>query len=188
MKKIGFFGGCFNPPTIAHFEIVKSVLDRFKLDKLVIVPMGDKYPKRDLIPFEYRFEMLRKMFEKKKNIEISNMQVNQTKISYAKDSFDIIDKLYKDDDKYFIMGLDNFAKINTWKDGENLLFDRKVIVLGRNNYNLPNLLNNKNIYYIDLNNSTSSSLVRKKIKLNENFETYIVPEVANYINQRELYK
>lgn len=188
MNKIGFFGGCFNPPTIAHFEIVKSVLNTFTLDKIIIVPMGDKYPKKDLISFKHRFKMLNKMFEKERKVEISNMQNNQEKMSYATDSFQIIDELYKDDDRFFIMGLDNFIKINSWKDGENLLLNRKFIVLGRNNYHLQKTINNKNIYFIDLNNNTSSTLVRKKIKLKESFEKFIVPEVANYINHMELYK
>lgn len=115
MKRIGFFGGSFNPPTIAHFEIVKSAIEKFHLDKVIVVPMGDKYQKQNLIPFEHRFNMLQQMFNGSPNVEISSMQKNQKKISYAIDCFKEIDEMYKNDDRFFIMGLDNFSKINTWK-------------------------------------------------------------------------
>lgn len=122
MSKIGFFGGCFNPPTIAHFEIVKNSLEKFKLDKVVVVPMGDKYQKKDLIIFEHRFNMLKKMFEDYSNVEISDMQRDQKEVSYAIDCFREIDNKYKNDEKFFIMGLDNYTKMDMWKGRKKTYF------------------------------------------------------------------
>lgn len=169
MSKIGFLGGCFNPPTLAHFEIVKNALNDFNLDKVIIVPMGDKYQKQDLISFEHRFQMLCKMFENEKNVEISRMQANQEKISYAIDSFQKIDEEFKNDERYFIMGADNFSKIETWKEGKELIKNRKFIVFERKD-------------------ETSSSLIRKKIKINENVENLTFPEISNYIKKQGLYQ
>lgn len=169
MSKIGFFGGCFNPPTLAHFEIVKNALTEFNLDKVIIVPMGDKYQKQDLISFEHRFNMLSKMFENEKNVDISRMQANQEEVSYAIDSFKKIDNIYENDERYFIMGDDNFSKIETWKDGKELIKNRKFIVFERKN-------------------DTSSSLVRKMIKTNENVGNLTLPEITGYINKEGLYK
>ena len=90
MEKIGFFGGSFNPPTIAHFEIVKLAKKEFNLDKVVIIPMGDKYDKKDLLPFKYRYRMLEIMFEGFEGVEIWNLQVNQQERLYAIDTFRII--------------------------------------------------------------------------------------------------
>ena len=36
--KIGFFGGCFNPPTIAHIELAKKAIEIAGLDKLIFIP------------------------------------------------------------------------------------------------------------------------------------------------------
>ena len=168
MSKIGFFGGCFNPPTLAHFEIVQNALREFNLDKIVIVPMGDKYQKKDLIDFEHRFHMLQTMFENEKKIEISRMQANQYKMSYAVDSFQEIDAAYPKDDRYFIMGYDNFSQIETWKDGKKLVQNRKFIVFERTN--------------------TSSTLVRQKVRANESIEKLVLPEIAQYITKEGLYQ
>ncbi len=166
MSKIGFFGGCFNPPTLAHFEIVKNALNNYNLDKVVIVPMGDKYQKKDLISFEHRFQMLCKMFENEKNVEISNMQANQEKRSYIIDSFKEIEEKYPNDDKYFIMGEDNFYKIENLK---SIIKNRKFIVFERKD-------------------NTSSSLVRKRIKTNEDIKHLTFPVITNYIKKQGLYK
>ena len=118
MSKIGFLGGCFNPPTLAHFEMVQEALSKFELDKVVVVPMGDKYPKDGLISFEHRFEMLQKMFADQQCVEISRMQASQKETSYAIDTFRKIEEEYPNAQRFFIMGEDNFAKIETWKEGK----------------------------------------------------------------------
>ena len=43
--KIGFFGGSFNPPTVAHIYLAKEAVSQCKLDKVVFVPMNDYYKK-----------------------------------------------------------------------------------------------------------------------------------------------
>ena len=187
MSKIGFFGGSFNPPTLAHFEIIKNALKEFNLDKIVVVPMGDKYQKNGLISFEHRYNMLFKMFENDNSVEISRMQANQEKISYAVDCFREIDEKYKSHERFFIMGLDNFAKIETWKDGKKLVDNRNFIVFERNDYDFQNRFSN-NVKFVKVNNDTSSSLVRQKIKTKGNYEEMVLPEVASYINQKGLYK
>ena len=81
------------------------------------------------------------------------MQANQYKMSYAVDSFQEIDAAYPKDDRYFIMGYDNFSQIETWKDGKKLVQNRKFIVFERTN--------------------TSSTLVRQKVRANESIEKLV---------------
>ena len=187
MKKIGFFGGSFNPPTIAHFEIVKNSLDKFNLDKVIIVPMGDKYKKDGLISFEHRYNMLCEMFKYENNVEISRMQADQKEISYAVDSFKKIDSEYRNCERFFIMGLDNFSNIETWKDGKKLILNRKFIIFERKDYAKNDLYAN-NISFINVNNNISSSLVRNMIRSKADFQKFIMPEVASYIIKEGLYK
>jgi nicotinate-nucleotide adenylyltransferase len=186
LSKIGFFGGSFNPPTIAHLEIVKRSLDEFSLDKVVVVPMGDKYEKKDLLPFKYRFNMLEIMFEDFANVEISALQVNQQERTYAIDTFSIIDKVYSTDERFFIMGLDNFSNIKKWKNSSELLNNRKYIVFKRNNIIISE--NIENIYFLDMGKNISSTDVRQKIKLKEDVKNLLPKNVFDYIDQNGLYK
>ena len=56
--KIGIFGGSFNPPHLFHKRIITYLLDNKYLDKVIIVPVGDNYKKRDLATFVNRYDML----------------------------------------------------------------------------------------------------------------------------------
>ena len=59
MKKIGFFGGCFNPPTNMHIKIANNLIKERKLDKVVFVPMNDLYKKEGLVEAKHRYDMLK---------------------------------------------------------------------------------------------------------------------------------
>lgn len=47
-KKIGFFGGCFNPPSNVHIDLAKKVIKENNLDEVIFVPVGDFYEKKGL--------------------------------------------------------------------------------------------------------------------------------------------
>lgn len=186
MSKLGFFGGCFNPPTIAHMKIVEEAIKEFELEKLIIIPMGDKYDKKDLISFEHRYQMLLKMFENNSKVKISNMQENQQKRSYAIDSFNFIDEEYRNQERFFIMGLDNYANIDKWRAANKLIKNHKFIVFKRNNINIQN--DDENIHFLDIDLNISSTDVRNKIKKEESLENLLTKEIIEYIHENELYK
>ena len=47
--KLGFFGGSFNPPTIAHYNLIKQALKEYNFDKVYFVPVNDYYKKEKKI-------------------------------------------------------------------------------------------------------------------------------------------
>ena len=47
--KIGIFGGCFNPPHKMHFKIAEELIMKKYLDKVIFVPTGNFYKKKNLI-------------------------------------------------------------------------------------------------------------------------------------------
>ena len=185
MQRLGFFGGCFNPPTIAHYELALKALKRAKLDKIYFVPMGDYYPKEGLVSAEDRFQMLKEMTKKNVKLDVSRIQMDQKRELQAIDTFKIINKDFSDSQNFFIMGSDNFKKIGTWKNGNELLKSYEYIVLSRGNFK------EENVIVVDDRTSLkkiSSSLVREKILNNENIEKLVTKEVEKYILEKKLYR
>ena len=183
-KKIGFFGGCFNPVTIAHINLIKETIEKCQLDKVYFVPMGDFYLKPELIPAKYRYEMLKLALEKEEKIDVSKIVIDSNKPTTAIDTFEIINKKFNDSDNYFIMGSDNFYKISKWKSSEKLKNDYNYIILDRDNiksekYQIVSDNAMKNI---------SSSIVRNKIKQNEKYDDLVPNEIKDYIEKNNLYK
>ena len=67
------FGGSFNPPTIAHKEIIKTLCS-LNYEKVIIVPNGNKYNLKEMVSYNHREKMLEIMTKDLKNIEISNIE------------------------------------------------------------------------------------------------------------------
>ena len=167
MKRYGFFGGCFNPPTIAHIELIEQTIKDNNLDMVYFVPMGDLYKKENLIPAFHRVNMLK--IAMKEKMDILNISIDSKKDLKAIDTFRIIEKEFNKSDNYFIMGSDNFENIKFWKDSEELLKNYKYIVLNRED-------------------DISSSRVREKIKNNEDVSQFIYKDVEQYILENKLYQ
>lgn len=172
MKKVGFFGGCFNPVTKAHIELIRKVIEKENLSKVYFVPMGDLYQKKDLISIEHRIKMLELAFENEEKMEILNIS-NKNKKTHAIDTFQLIDKEFPDCERFFIMGSDNYKKISEWKNAENLMKNYQYIILDRENAKTKEI---------------SSSKVREKIKQNEEIDFFVPKQVIEYIKQKNLYK
>ena len=134
--KIGFFGGSFNPPTNAHMNLANKVLNECNLDKVIFVPMGDFYEKSCLVKAEFRLKMLKIACSEFNDFEVSDLEVRARKRLNTIDAFRLIELKYPNDDKYFIMGADNFIKVEGWKESKELIDRYSYIVIERENINL----------------------------------------------------
>ena len=197
MKKIGFFGGAFNPPTNAHIELAKKAISECKLDKVVFMPMGDWYEKAGMASAKDRYNMLKLISSD--NLEVSDLEIRQNQKMHAIDAFRMIDKVYPDVDRYFIMGADNFVSILEWKESTELIKNYKYIVFERKDIDLKKYIdeneeirNHKQSITIIKNETHinfSSSRFRNCINKEAANECKIIPrEVYNYIITNDLYK
>lgn len=196
LKRIGFYGGTFNPPTKAHIEMAKKTLEELKLDKIIFMPVGDLYKKADLESGEHRVNMLKIACKSEEKFEVSDFEV-KSKINYkANEIFKIISEKYAEDKIFFIMGVDNLIKLPFWVNAEELIKKYNYAILGRNDINTCEIIENNlllnrykenfnivnNEKYIDC----SSTNIRKKIRENKKSK-YIDDEVYEYIKKHDLY-
>lgn len=200
MKRYGFFGGSFNPPTKAHEELAKEIMKEFNLDKLFFVPVGNTYQKNGLIDEKDRYRMLNILFEEEEKIEVSDLELQTKQILKAIDVFSLIEEKYKHEEIFYIMGDDNLEKTPNWKAAEELLKNHKFIILKRNNKELKELIQNSNMLWKYKENfyeskmqkliPYSSSQVRKAIQLGntEEIEKMVNPKVYQYITEKNLYQ
>lgn len=199
MSRYAFFGGSFNPPSLAHKSCAVSIIDEMKLDKLFFVPVGDKYQKDELISEKHRYNMLKLMCKDNKKLGVYDVELNKNINFKAIDIFKIIKNNFNDDEIYFVMGADNFINILSWKNSDELIKDYKYILLNRDDINLENeimlndkLYKNKDNFYISnefRKMSISSSDIRKEIRSrNSGLINKLVDEkVLEYIEKNELY-
>ncbi len=197
MEKYGFFGGSFNPVTKAHIELAEEIANKYNLDKVIFVPVGDKYNKIGLVSEKHRYNMLKIAICKYDNLEVSNIELNQDKNLTTLEAFNMIEKNYPNIEKFYIMGADNVGKMLMSNDLEILARDYKYIVIERNMANCKELIKSnaelakneqnfiimENIKHIE----TSSTKARKELQNYSKISNTIDENVLDYIKIKGLY-
>lgn len=191
--KIGIYGGCFNPPHKMHENIAKTLIKQKYLNKVIFVPTGDYYPKRNLERAERRYEMLKLVCKGNKKIEVSDYEIKNYKktcqtLKYFQDK-------YPNDTIYFITGTDNFKELNTWKDYNIILEQYNLIVIQRNKDDLETLRKmykqNSNITFLSVKNTEiTSSIIREKLLkegIQKKLKEYMNEKVIEYIERNRMY-
>lgn len=197
MKKLGFFGGSFNPPTYAHINVAKMSIEKFNLDAVYFVPVGNLYNKPSLIDENYRYKMLELICDDK--IKVESIELGRKEPLNTLQAFELIEQKYKNTENYYIMGADNFEKLPTWKNAKELIENYKYIIFERNGSNSKSMIdthgllkqNRDNFKFLSVEqySNVSSGIIRKLIQ-NQNYEEcekYTRPEIVKYIKENKLY-
>lgn len=186
--KVGVYVGSFNPVHVVHKQIMNYLVDNKIVDKIIVIPTGNYWDKKNLIDLDKRIHML-KFFEN------DLIEVNTTLNDYEF-TYQILDELkcYYED-LYLIIGEDILPKFHLWKNIDKIL-NNKVVVIRRDDLDykdcLDKFVKKENFIFVDMDNSleVSSSLIRNKIKTNDIFDLskYLDKYVLEYILQNNLYK
>ena len=180
--KVGIYGGSFNPPHKFHREIVEYLLKNKYLDKVIVEPAGDNYKKKDLAKFVDRIEMVKLAFQDIADIST----IGNEGYDYTYEVMDYYKKQYPNDELYFICGEDNIKEIKTWRNAKYLTENYKFLVIGRNNLNVEY---EPYIVKVDMKeNDMSSTMIREKIKNNENVDKLVDSKVRDFIYKHNLYE
>ena len=178
--RIGVFVGSFNPVHDGHIKVANYLLENDYVDKVLILPTPNYWDKQDLIPVRHRYRML-KFYETDKII-IDNKHNNYPY------TYQVLRSLKKDynDDLYLIIGADNIERFNEWRNYEEIL-ENKIIVLNRNNININKYLKKyKKEQFIPITDFPFINVSSTEIR-NGKF-THLKPEVIDYIKKHNLYK
>ena len=131
--KIGLLGGSFNPVHNGHLELAQTALDSFHLDKILFLPSG-KHPLKNqnsIPPVEARYDLTKRAIASNSNFEISRLDMATTEPSYTKLLVMRLNKIFPNDEFYFIAGSDIISELNKWYDYKWVLDNIKFIIAHR---------------------------------------------------------
>lgn len=193
---IGIFGGCFNPPHKMHKYIGSELINRQILDKVIYVPTGNNYDRKDMITAMHRYNMLCIMCEDNNKLEVSNYEI-KSKMIYTYQTLDYYRKIYREDEIYLIIGSDNLLDFKTWKNYEYILDNYKILTIKRNEDKIGGIREKykkyaKNIKSVRIKSmKVSSTEIRKNLqkydKIDEVLKNQVDIKVLEYIRMHRLY-
>ena len=189
MKKIGIFGGTFDPIHTGHLIIAQEVSRYLKLNKIIFVPayIPPHKKNRDLASAIDRYKMVKMAIRNNPKFKISSSEIRRRGKSYSIDTLREFRVRFGDKTAlFFIIGSDTIKELKDWKEISNINKLVTFVVVKRSKYPIGNL--SKSIQRVNIPQiNISSSEIRKLIKRRKSIQ-YLVPDrVMNYILKNKIY-
>jgi nicotinate-nucleotide adenylyltransferase len=159
--------GSFNPFHNGHLEVVKTALNNFKMDKVVIVPtMQNPWKEEKVLDIDKRCQIIfQSCFEVWDNYEISTIEKYLTSPYYSYATLHALKNKYCNDEIFVLCGEDTIKDIPNWMHGEAIVQDYNFLVVDRPKY------------------SISSSYIREILRTRHKMDAYYSDEkLARYVN------
>lgn len=190
-----YFFGTFNPIHLGHMEIARQVKEKLGFKRIVFVPSYMPPHKVDgLLPFKHRLEMAKIALGEE---NVSDIELKLKVPSYT---YRTIEKIFDNQGQKrvnFIIGYDQFFKLESWKEPEILKEKIHFIVIPRRFRNGQTLANAAFQYFknkgfdfeiVDINFlDISSSMIRNCAYKGEELSGLVTKEVKEYIENNRLY-
>lgn len=219
-RRIAIYGGTFDPVHAGHLEIARRVSQFFAIDEFLFVPARTAPHKldREVSSPLHRYAMLALATQTDPGLLVSTFELDEPARQYTVDTLDHFRSQSEAfADLFFVMGVDSWAEITTWREWERLLSlaglivvtrpgiafsaanvggaiaERVVDIRGQISGSTPPFLEpgGHKIFVTDaVSMDVSATQVRKAARenLSEDLDRLVPPEVANYIRKYGLYR
>jgi len=182
-RKIGLFGGSFDPVHLGHVALVVHLLEAHQLDIVYIVPASiNPHKINSPITSRHRLQMLKKAFLSVPKCQILDLELKRKGPSYTIDTVLELKKkgmVGPKDALFLLLGEDQLEGLNTWKEHKQLMALCTPLVARRKAahsiVDMP---------YFDI----SSTVVRKRLKKKQYCGHLLPKDVYNYILKQKLYE
>ena len=193
-KKVGIFCGSFNPVHNGHVALADYIARNSGLDEvwLVVSPLNPlKRTIADtLAPNGQRLDMVRLALRSCEHLRASDIEFSLPLPNYTINTLRALKSKYPETDFSLIIGADNLALFERWKDSDVIMADYDMMVYPRPGVDMDALVRK----YPKVNvlkgaplHDVSSTEIRRRISSGESVSGLVNPEVEEYIKDKKLY-
>ena len=184
MRKIGIYGGTFDPIHNGHLILARAARERLDLEVVIFVPAAvSPFKNAPATPASDRLAMLEAAIAGEKEFVIDQMELHRPPPSYTIDTIEIIRAREPKAELFYLLGLDNVRDLTRWHRFDDLQKLVRFVVLDRTGEHI----NHSHIVVrrkIDI----SATEIRKRVASHRSIR-YLVPEpVEEIIRRRRLYQ
>ena len=133
MKRIGIYGGTFNPPHLGHVRAAEYAVTALSLDKLLVIPSylspHKQLPEGSASPAQ-RLEMLKGCFTDPR-ILVSDTELCRGGTSYTFETVTQLKAQYPAEELVLLMGTDMFLSFLNWKNPDIIIKNASIGVFYR---------------------------------------------------------
>lgn len=212
--RLGIFGGTFDPIHFAHLRCAEEAREALSLDQVLFVPSASPPHKSGTVASGVdRLAMVRRAIAGHPCFRASSIELDRPGRSYSIDTLRLLRQRFPEPTKFvFLLGLDAFREIGTWKDYTELFALTDLAVLSRPPHRLtsPRTLlpvaarrqfcygssrrmlvhtSGNRIVFLDVTAlDISASDVRQRARRGHSIRYLVPSSVASYLERRRLYR
>jgi len=196
VKKLGVFGGAFDPPHLAHRALAEVALAQLQLDELRVLPTGHAWHKtRPLTAAPHRLAMARLAFAGLPALQLDEREIRRAGPSYTLDTLRELHAEQPGAELYLVMGKDQADVLPTWRDWQEIVrlaiicvADRDVLT-GQETQFLPppemaSRFRKLHMPAMDI----SATGIRARVASQQGIAPLVSAAVARYIEDHHLYQ
>lgn len=196
MKKIGIFGGTFDPVHFGHISIAKAALDGFILDEVLVMTGGMPPHKREQITeANLRYEMTRLAFAEYEKIKPFDFEISKKEYTYTAKTLTELKSIHPDWEIYFIIGEDSLLDLPKWYEPQTVADNCILLIYPRGDGNSTEHLARlrREQYGADIRIITapivniSSTEIRNIFKSGKSIDGLVPEPVIEFIKEKRLY-
>jgi nicotinate-nucleotide adenylyltransferase len=212
--RLGLFGGAFNPIHFGHLRAGMEIQEAFGLSRVLFIPTAIPPHKetRNLLPFAHRLKMIRLAISGHPFLKASDVEKKREGKSYSIQTVRYFKNTLDDGAAlFFIIGIDAFWEIETWRAYRDLFKLCHFVVIDRPGYRRtrmnefilqkisPDMIyfprenrfqhpSGFSIYFFTVTLMDISSTRIRRLRQNNQTIRYLLPEkVEDYILERKFY-
>jgi nicotinate-nucleotide adenylyltransferase len=191
MKRIGLFGGSFDPVHNAHVALARTALEQLGLDELRWIPVGQPWQKaRRLADRDDREAMVRLAIDGEPRFLLDRTELRGRGPTFTLDTVRELVAAEPGAQWFLILGQDQYASLHTWRDWRELLGLVTLAIANRPGATLavnPQIARAEHQAVLLPMMDVSSTEVRRRVAAGESIAGLVPDAVASYIGQRRLY-
>jgi len=194
MSSTGLFGGAFDPPHNGHVALAEDAIQRFGLERMIVLPTGVPPHKPVETDSSTRLDLTVAAFADRPKVEISTYDIDREGPAYTVDTVRWAAEHWSD--VIFVVGADEFGDFLLWKDPDEILEHARLGVATRPGYppeRIQQVLNQlrrpERVESFTIEPlPVSSTQIRARAAKGEPIDGLVPPAVAQLIAEHCLYR
>ena len=190
-RRVGLFGGSFDPVHNAHVALAKTALDQLHLAELRWIPVGQPWQKtRRLAPAADREAMVRLAIAGEPCFVLDRVELRRRGPTYTLDTVRELAAAQPGCQWFLLLGQDQYASLHTWRDWRELLGLVTLAIANRPGAPLaanPRIARAEHRVVQLPMMDVSSTEVRRRVAAGEAIADLVPGAVARYIETHRLY-
>lgn len=191
--RIGLFGGSFDPIHHGHLLHAQDALDLAQLDRIAFVPAAQAPLKFNGAPGASaadRLKMIELAIAAQPAFTVLGDELERGGVSYTIDTVRRLKARWPDDELFWIIGADQVAQLDQWREIGELLSLATFLCLRRPGFNaeIPASIPTDAIQWISARQlELSSTEIRERAASGASVDFFLPPAVADYMTAKQLY-